>query len=113
LLPAGISRQDPAGAEMQRRFGGKNNAFAYLLFILIYVPCVATIAAIYRETNLRWALFSVSYLTILAWIVATMFYQISSIGNHPATSLMWILILSGFLIAAYFVMKFKTRNIKF
>jgi ferrous iron transport protein B len=113
LLPTGISKQDPAVAEMQRRFGGKNNAFAYLLFILIYVPCVATIAAIYRETNLRWALFSVSYLTILAWIVATMFYQISSIAIHPASSVMWILILSVTLISAYFIMKLKTKRIRF
>jgi len=40
-------------SEMSSRFDGKNNAFAYLLFILIYAPCVAVIATIYRETNFK------------------------------------------------------------
>jgi len=60
---------------LQRYFGGKIAAIAYLLFILIYAPCVAAIAATYRETNWKWALFSVSYLTSLAWVVSTIFYQ--------------------------------------
>ncbi|MCD6293759.1 MAG: Fe(2+) transporter permease subunit FeoB, partial [Deltaproteobacteria bacterium] len=39
---------------MVRLFDGKIGAFAYLLFILLYFPCVAAIAAVYRETNLLW-----------------------------------------------------------
>lgn len=77
--------------EMANRFGGKNNAFAYLLFVLIYAPCLAAIAAIYRETNLKWTLFSVFYLTILAWIIATIYYQFSIFTISPLSSLGWII----------------------
>ena len=42
---------------MVRLFDGKIGAFAYLLFILLYFPCVAAIAAVYRETNIKWTAF--------------------------------------------------------
>lgn len=41
-----------------------------MLFVLIYFPCVAVIAAIRKESSTRWALFSMFYTTALAWIVA-------------------------------------------
>jgi ferrous iron transport protein B len=45
--------------------------FAFMAFTLIYMPCVATIAAIYRETNsLKWTLFAIVYSMILAYVVA-------------------------------------------
>ncbi len=76
---------------MARYFDGKVGAFAYLLFILIYAPCVAAVAAIYRETNLRWATFAVFYLTTLAWIISTAFYQLGTFTKHPASSTTWLL----------------------
>lgn len=52
-------------------------AFCYLLFVLIYFPCIATIAAIKNESgSWRWALFAAGYTTILAWIVSAAVYQI-------------------------------------
>ncbi|MBQ9224068.1 MAG: ferrous iron transport protein B [Prevotella sp.] len=54
-------------------------AFAYLLFVLIYFPCIATIAAIKGETGQwKWALFAAGYTTLLAWVVSALFYQIGS-----------------------------------
>jgi ferrous iron transport protein B len=78
---------------MVASFDGKIGAIAYLLFILIYYPCLAAIAAIYRETNIRWTIFAGTYLTLLAWVVATLFYQIGTIARHPGTSFMWVVIL--------------------
>jgi len=98
--------------EMKTRFGSKSAAFAYLLFILIYMPCVAAIAAVYRETNLKWAIFSVLYLTILAWIISTLFYQASMFAIQPAISTMWIFGLVIISIATYLVMKIKSKNIE-
>ena len=92
-------------SEMSSRFGGKNNAFAYLLFILIYVPCVAAIAVIYRETNLKWAIFSSLYLTFLAWLISTLFYQVSIFIVQPAVSTMWIAIIITIFIIFYYGMK--------
>ncbi|MBE9547466.1 MAG: ferrous iron transport protein B [Proteobacteria bacterium] len=51
-------------------------AYAMMLFVLLYIPCLATIAAIKRETDSWWwALFSVAFNTSLAWIVAFVIYQ--------------------------------------
>ncbi len=99
-------------AEMQKRFGNSNAAFAYLLFILIYIPCVAAIAAVYRETNMKWTMFSVVYLSVLAWIVSTMFYQISMFAVQPAVSAVWILALVAVSIVIYFAMKMKSKNME-
>ena len=55
-------------------------AFCYLLFVLIYFPCIATIVAIKNETGTwRWALFAAGYTTLLAWLVSAAVYQIGSL----------------------------------
>jgi ferrous iron transport protein B len=75
---------------LQHYFGSRIAAVAYLLFILIYAPCVSAVAAIYRETSWKWAVFAVGYLTSLAWGTATLFYQIATFHAHPAASAAWI-----------------------
>ena len=55
-------------------------AYAYLIFILLYFPCIATIAAIKNETgSWRWAGFAAFYTTAVAWLVSMAFYQIGSL----------------------------------
>lgn len=54
-------------------------AYSLMLFILIYFPCVAVIAAIKKEANWKWATFTMVYTTILAWFVAFATYHIGSI----------------------------------
>lgn len=51
-------------------------AYGFMLFILIYFPCMAAIAAIRKEAGWKWAMFTVFYTTILAWIVSFCVYQI-------------------------------------
>jgi ferrous iron transport protein B len=52
------------------------SAFSMMVFVLLYVPCLATVAAIRRETgSLGWTAFSVSYSTGIAWITAFCVYQ--------------------------------------
>ena len=56
------------------------SALSMLLFILLYMPCVSTIVAIKNESGKwKWALFTVAYTIILAWVVATVFYQLGSL----------------------------------
>ncbi len=95
------------------KFKGKNNAFAYLLFVLIYMPCVGVVAAIYREVGARWATFSVLYLTILAWIVATIYYQISIFHLQPGSSSSLIALALGILIVVYAILKVIGKQTKF
>ena len=52
-------------------------AYAFLLFVLIYFPCIATVVAIKNESgSWRWATFAAVYTTVLAWIVSAAVYQI-------------------------------------
>ena len=84
---------------MQHSFDGKAGAFAYLLFILLYAPCVAATAAIYRETNAGWTFFVVFWTTGIAYMTATIFYQAMTYSQHPDYSLTWISVLiSVFLL---------------
>lgn len=54
-------------------------AVSFLVFILLYFPCIATIAAIKQESgSWRWALFAAAYTTLLAWLLAALTYQIFS-----------------------------------
>ena len=53
------------------------SAYCYLLFVLIYFPCIATIVAIKNETgSWRWALVSALYTTCLAWLISATVYQV-------------------------------------
>lgn len=51
-------------------------AYTFMLFILIYFPCMAAIAAIRKEAGWKWAIFTVFYTTALAWVVSFCVYQI-------------------------------------
>lgn len=54
-------------------------AFSFMVFSLLYVPCVASIATIRSESSKKWAWFSIFYTISIAWITATLIYQI---GTH-------------------------------
>lgn len=55
-------------------------AYCYMLFVLIYFPCIATLAAIRQESgSWKWAVFAATYTTILAWIIAFAVHQIGSL----------------------------------
>ncbi|MBE9048172.1 Fe(2+) transporter permease subunit FeoB [Pleurocapsales cyanobacterium LEGE 10410] len=77
--------------QMSQRFNSPTAAFAYLLFVLMYFPCVAATGAVFRETNLGWTLLVAGWTTGLGYWVATMFYQIATFPQHPGSSLAWII----------------------
>nr|NQU89893.1 ferrous iron transporter B [Bacteroidota bacterium] len=55
-------------------------AFAFLIFVLIYFPCVAVVAAVKKETGgWKWALFLVVYTTVLAYVMAFAVFQIGNL----------------------------------
>lgn len=55
-------------------------AYCYMLFVLIYFPCIATLTAIRQESgSWKWAVFAAAYTTVLAWIVAFAVHQIGSL----------------------------------
>ncbi|MBI9102395.1 MAG: Fe(2+) transporter permease subunit FeoB [Spirochaetales bacterium] len=58
------------------------SAYSYLLFVLIYFPCVAAFAAAVRQMGIGYGALQAIYLTILAWSVATLYFQIVE-GHNP------------------------------
>ena len=55
-------------------------ALAFMLFVLLYFPCIGVIAAISRESgHWKWGLFTVGYTTLVAWVVSMLVYQIGSL----------------------------------
>ncbi|ORX53765.1 hypothetical protein BCR36DRAFT_582038 [Piromyces finnis] len=54
-------------------------AYSYMLFTLLYFPCVATIATIGYEAGWKWAGFVVTYSLVLAWVVSAVFYRIAKL----------------------------------
>ncbi|MEF8704081.1 MAG: Fe(2+) transporter permease subunit FeoB [Candidatus Accumulibacter sp. UW26] len=85
---------------MAARFDGAAGAFAYLLFILLYFPCTAAIAAVYQESGARWTVFVALWTSGLAYGLATLYYQAATWAAHPESSLAWIAgVLAAFALA--------------
>ncbi|MEA3560811.1 MAG: nucleoside recognition domain-containing protein, partial [Candidatus Omnitrophota bacterium] len=50
--------------------------YSIMVFVLLYLPCIAVIGVIKRETNSwRWPLFTIFYTTAIAWVAAFIVYQ--------------------------------------
>ncbi|GAA6133710.1 Fe(2+) transporter permease subunit FeoB [Oceaniserpentilla sp. 4NH20-0058] len=66
-------------------------AFSYLLFILLYMPCVATVGAIVKEHGNYWAGFSMLWSFSVAYVLAVGVYQIAMWSLHPTSSAIWVI----------------------
>ena len=119
---AGINVKDPAGLDigditdqqaaaesqqvdisiydnMQQHFAGAAGAFAYLLFVLLYMPCSAAMGALFRESGRNWAIFVAMWCNLLAFAASTLYFQVATFNSHPTTSLFWIVFyVGGFLL---------------
>jgi ferrous iron transport protein B len=75
---------------MASRFDGQIGAFAYLLAVLLYMPCVSAIAAIYRETGPGWAVFASLWTTGLGYGAAVVAFQAGTFDRDPMRATAWI-----------------------
>jgi len=91
-------------------FAGTAGAIAYILFVLLYMPCVATLGAIYKEAGGFWAFFAASWNTAIAYGVAVIFYQLSVFSSQPTEALLWCGGISLFWVAGYFGMLALARR---
>lgn len=78
LISSLQQQEHSSGALKGQKVFNQLVAFGFMLFVLIYFPCVAVIAAIKKEANWQWALFSMVYTTAIAWVVSFLTYQIGS-----------------------------------
>ncbi len=68
------------GPKVGQKVFNKLVAFSYMLFVLLYFPCIAVIAAISRESgSWKWGLFAIVYTTGMAWVVSFVVYQVGSL----------------------------------
>ncbi|EPW3171457.1 Fe(2+) transporter permease subunit FeoB [Providencia stuartii] len=75
---------------MAAKFGSDIAAYSYLIFVLLYVPCVSVMGAIARETNKSWMAFSILWGLNVAYSLAALFYQAATFSLHPQSSLIII-----------------------
>ena len=78
-------------ATMENLFSSQLAAFSYLVFVLLYTPCVAVMGAMYREAGMKWMLFVATWSTGLAYITASVVYQVGNFKQSPMFSAFWLL----------------------
>jgi ferrous iron transport protein B len=108
--PAALGVEDAVFGAMHARFDGQVGAFAYLLFVLLYFPCVATIGVIRREAGGAWAVFVATWTTGIAYLTATVFYQAATYAAHPRSSTLWIVALLTAFAAAIGLLRWWARR---
>lgn len=84
---------------------GKLQAFAYLLFVLLYVPCLAAMGTAFREMGRLYGTVLAVFQTILGWSVATLFYQFT-LGHDSH----WVLVAACMIGALFAVLALMGRN---
>ena len=86
---------------MYQKFDGQKGAIAYLLFVLLYFPCVSTVAVMLRELHRGWSIFSMLWMTCIAYGTAVGFYQAATWMQHPLASSAWIFGILGIFTGAF------------
>lgn len=78
----GVDEQSDGLREVLKENFTPLSAFSFMLFVLLYIPCVVALITVIRELkNWKWSLFSVGYQLLLAWTAATLVYQIGKIAG--------------------------------
>lgn len=75
---------------MGSKFGSAAAAYSYLIFVLLYIPCISVMGAIARESSRGWMTFSILWGLNIAYSLSTLYYQTVSFSDHPRYSLVCI-----------------------
>jgi ferrous iron transport protein B len=100
-----------AMGRMAASFGSGLAAFAYLLFVLLYVPCISTMSVIAREAGKGWMYGSIMWSTSIAYTVAVVFYQGATFAVHPVSSFFWIAGLLFFQVVMFKGLRRYSRDL--
>lgn len=106
---AGDVNSDTFGV-MRLMFSSTAAAMAYLLFVLLYLPCVAAMGAVYRETGLRWTLLVAGWSFSMAWGGGTAWYQAAQLSTSPVSASCWLAALALMAIVAIFLLRRAGRG---
>ncbi len=98
---------------MQTLFPSAWGAFCYLVFILLYAPCVATIGVMQREAGQVWLGFSVAWSLLLSYWLASNLWHASLLTTTPIFASLWIVLSTLGLYALYrWILAYMKRGIK-
>ncbi|WCE28767.1 Fe(2+) transporter permease subunit FeoB [Vibrio sp. SCSIO 43137] len=90
---------------LKAQFISGHAAFAYLIFILLYTPCVAAMGAYVKEFGRPFAAFIASYTMVLAYTAAAFYHNALHLAEQPATSGIWIVAILAIWTATYQLLK--------
>ena len=110
---ANANMDKTAMGSMVVAFGSLAAAFAYMLFVLLYVPCASVIGAMAREATRAWAMVSVVWSTSVAYAAAVIAYQIAQLNSTPLHALSWIISMLIYLTLLVMVMKYCSQKFRF
>ena len=96
---------------MQQAFNGQLAAFSYLLFILLYTPCAAAMGAIKNETDNKWAMFAALWSFTLAYLSATLVYQLGQLATSPVSSALAVSVVLTVFLAIYLWLKRQGKQV--
>lgn len=96
---------------MAERFGSTLSAYSYLIFVLLYVPCISVLGAIARETNRSWMMFSILWSLNVAYSVSAFFYQVATFSQYPQYSAIVISLLVAFNLLIIILLRHSRKRI--
>ena len=93
---------DQLANNIKSSFGSNASILAYLVFILLYSPCAASLTMLFKEHGFKWMLFAFVYLTLIAWMVATLIYQILAFN---VLSIFWFVVIGAIFTFIYITLR--------
>ena len=90
---------------MNSKFGSDAAAYSYLIFVLLYIPCISVMGAIARESSRGWMTFSVLWGLNIGYSLATLYYQCATFSEHPRYSTTAIAVVVLFNLALFVTLR--------
>ncbi|WP_281645473.1 Fe(2+) transporter permease subunit FeoB [Parendozoicomonas sp. Alg238-R29] len=90
---------------MRTQFKSEASAFAYLLMVLLYAPCVAAMGAVNREAGRSWMWLVGAWSTYAGYTVASSYYQIVTFSQHPGSSASWLTVFGLIFVGVLVVLR--------
>ncbi|GAL14485.1 ferrous iron transport protein B [Vibrio astriarenae] len=97
-------------ANIKQQFVSGHAAFAYLIFILLYTPCVAAMGAYVKEFGAMFARFIAVWTMALAYFGAAFYYQAAHFSDHPVTSAVWMVAIIAAYVLTFGIFKRKGKQ---
>lgn len=101
---------DVTVTKIQNYFLSDAAVISYLIFILLYTPCVAALGAVYREAGLRWTILVGSWTFIIGWILATGYFQFTLMMAGSTAAIYWLISLAIALVLIFLLLRFMGKK---